>query len=338
MADEKKTFDFVVNDENILNSYGFRVMTAGIGLKQYNRNPLVLFYHKKSKPWVDSNHADEVPLPIGKSVKLWKDDGKLMATIEFDSGYDDKLADKIEGKVERGFINMCSLGADPIALSEEPKYMLPGQTRRTVTKCRLEEISIVDLGGNDNAIRLSKGQNIDDVIPLINLSKNNNMDNEFKQSVAEKLGLDPNSADGIILSALDNKITLAKSSGTFEAQFQALQKTVNENAEKQIIALVDLHVDKKFTADKKESMIALGKTSGIETLKNVIEMMPDTLKPTDIVIPGGAGDAGKDGTKTMTFAKLKDSGLPALEKFKTEKPQEYIALFKAEYGYEPAMD
>ncbi len=36
-----KTYPFIVSDENVLNSYGFRVMTDGIDLAQYEKNPLV---------------------------------------------------------------------------------------------------------------------------------------------------------------------------------------------------------------------------------------------------------------------------------------------------------
>ena len=67
-----------------------------------------------------------------------------------------EFAKDLAGKVERGFINMCSLHADVKETSTDEELLLPGQTLETVTKCKLIEISIVDVGGNDNALKLSR--------------------------------------------------------------------------------------------------------------------------------------------------------------------------------------
>jgi len=335
-----ETYTFVVNDESVLNTYGGRVLTSGLDIKQYKKNPIVLWFHKRPKRYGNQNNVENEILPIGTAVKLWKDDGKLFADIQFDQ--EDEFAQKIEGKVARKIIRMCSPGIDPVAFSEDTKHHLPGQTRVTITKGILDEISIVDIGGNNNALRLSDNEDIDDVMPKLNLSKNK-IDMDFKTQVAAKLGIDPNSADNVVLDAIGHQITLAKDAGTYKTKFENLEKTVNEDVEKQIIALVDANVDKKFTADKKESMVQLGKTSGLATLQNVIGMMPDSQKPTDAINQNsggkGAHTAGDTkGDSELTFAKLKDQGLPALEKFKADKPAEYIVLFKAEYGFAPDMD
>lgn len=336
MADEPKTFDFVVNDESILNSFGFRVMTAGISLKQFNRNPVVIYYHKREGRY-DSNHVDEVRLPVGKALKAWKEGGLLKMKIQFDSGHDDKLADKIEGKYERGYLNMVSLGADPVAISEDPKHLLPGQTRPTITKCILNEVSVVDIGGNDNALRLAKNQDIDLILPMINLSKNNKMD--LKAQLAAQLGLDVGVADNVILEAVGKQITLAAKAKNLETQIETLQTAQREKEEQEIIALADTNVDKKFTADKKESMIALGKKLGAADFKIYLSNMANVDgKITDTIIPGSEGGSG--GAKPdseLTFAKLRDQGSAAFEKFKKANPTKYIQLFKDEYGYEPDL-
>lgn len=145
------TYDFIINTENV-NEYYYRVLTDGIDYKQYMRNPVVLFMHEREFDKKDDKKGTAV---IGKCVKLWKKGTDLVATIEFDMG--DEFAAAIAGKVERGYIRMASMYADVKSTSSEPDLMMPGQVYETVTACKLVEISIVDIGGNDGAIRLSRG-------------------------------------------------------------------------------------------------------------------------------------------------------------------------------------
>ncbi len=329
-----KSHTFVISDETVVNSYGSRVMTAGIDIKQYKRNPIVKWYHKSPRIWDDQNHDVEI-LPIGKTLKLWKEDGKLLADIEFDE--EDDFAVKIEGKVDRGFLNMCSPGLEPITISDDARYLLPGQQRATVVKSSLEEISIVDVGSNKNALRLSHDpeQDINEIIPLVH-SKTDNTMNEFQQKVAGLLGLDPNASADSVLSAVTGKIELAAKAGDFKTKHEALKLKIDEMNETRIIQLVDQYQDKKFTADKRETFLALGKQSGFDTLKGILEATPDILKPNDIITLNS--DKTKDGDNTLTFAKLREKGMKALLLFKKEHSAEYIALYKAEYGVEPELE
>lgn len=334
MADTPHTF--IVSDESIVNSYGLRVMTAGIDISQYKRNPVVLWYHKRPKTW-DGKNGNEA-LPIGKGVKLWKEDGKLYVDVEFDS--EDEFAKQIEGKVERGFIRMCSPALDPVTISDDVKYLLPGQTRATLVKSRLEEISVVDIGSNDNALRLSfdPEKNIDDIIPLVNAQKNHNPKKmEFQNQVAQALGLDPNTAPESVISTLKENVKLAKQAEDYKTKHEALQTQVDEMSQGKIIELVNASQDKKFTADKRETFIKLGKDSGYDTLKGVIDAMPDMVKPGELINHGSQESGKTDGDEVLTFAKLKEKGMEELEKFKAEKPAEYIKLYKAEHGVEPEM-
>lgn len=145
MKNKKKTHKFLVSSES-LNSYGFRVLTEGIEIDQYQKNPIVLFMHNRNtyKP-----NGDEV---VGRAVKVYKEAGNLYADIEFD--LKDDFAKKIEGKVSRGFIKMASIGINAIERSTDEQFLIPGQSRPTVTKSKLTEISIVDIGSNDEALKL----------------------------------------------------------------------------------------------------------------------------------------------------------------------------------------
>lgn len=133
---------FIVSDESI-NSYGFRVLTAGIDTSRFLKNPIGLFNH--SDEWMDDNYAG----PIAKWSDLKIEGGQLLATAEFD--IDDPKGKIIANKVDKGFLNAASIGFRVIETSEDPELMLPGQRYATVTKCQLIEISIVDVPSNENA-------------------------------------------------------------------------------------------------------------------------------------------------------------------------------------------
>ena len=348
-----KTYPFIVSDENVLNSYGFRVMTDGIDLAQYEKNPLVLWMHKRPGRWSDENNKDTEVFPIGKAVSLRKEEGKLIADIEFDQ--DDEFARKIEQKVENGIIRMTSPGLEPVALSDEDEYLLPGQTGMTLTKSTLQEISIVDFGSNPNALRLAlydtenklvtlSKDNIESYIPSLSkpAPKQNNSntniktdtDMDFTKQVAVMLAMNPDASQESLLKALKEKLELAAQTESIKLKHDELAKQVKLMNDNAITALVDANIDKKFTADKRDELIKLGKESGIDTLKSVISMMPDTVKPSDVItLSSNGGNA-----KIEKFDDLIKLGADAVEKFRDENRSDYIRLYKEHYGFAPKFD
>ena len=133
---------FICSDESI-NSYGFRVLTAGIDLTRFLKNPIGKFNH--CDEWDDPNYSG----PICKWSDVKKEGGQLIALPVFD--IDDPKGKLIANKVDKGFLNAASIGFRIIETSEDPKLMLPGQKYATVTKCMLIEISVVDIPSNENA-------------------------------------------------------------------------------------------------------------------------------------------------------------------------------------------
>ena len=131
---------FILSDES-LNSYGFRVLTNGIDIKSFEKNPIMLSMHDRSI------------LPIGKWENLRVEDKKLLGDAVFDDN--DELARKIKSKVEQGILNATSIGIDIVELSEDRDLLEKGQYRPTVTKSRLFEVSIVDIPSNANALKLN---------------------------------------------------------------------------------------------------------------------------------------------------------------------------------------
>lgn len=132
---------FVFNDEQVTNSYGFRTENAGIGLLRFRANPVMLDGH-----WADTENV------IGKWQQVGLVDGKLCGEPVFDVA--DEKASNIAGKVERGFLNACSMGLvfDPADMVREP------DNSWTLKKCELLEVSIVAVPSNANAVRLYRQQ------------------------------------------------------------------------------------------------------------------------------------------------------------------------------------
>lgn len=136
---------FVLHDES-LNNRGFWMMTDGADLEQFKRNPIMLWNHNRS--WGD---REDTLLPIGHWENIRVEKGQILAEPVFDS---DEFSQKIARKVEAGTLRMASAGAVPIESSNDPKYIKPGQRYETITKWRMREASIVDIGANNNALAL----------------------------------------------------------------------------------------------------------------------------------------------------------------------------------------
>ena len=150
---------------NGLNCYGGRVLTEGGILDQYKRNPVLLYMHKRG--------YDGKTMPIGRIEDIRIEGDKLIGTPVFDEK--DEFAKQVGQKWEDGFLRMFSAGIEILETSSAPELLVPGQTRPTVTKWKLEEVSIVDIGGNDEALRLTyQGKVLNlcsvkdsDVLPLL---------------------------------------------------------------------------------------------------------------------------------------------------------------------------
>jgi HK97 family phage prohead protease len=134
---------FICSDNGI-NSYGFRVLSSGIDLTGFKKNPVGLFNHCNNDD--DPNYNG--PICIWPDLALEGDN--LVGTPVFD--LKDPKAAEIARKVDEGFLNACSIGFQILSISEDPADMLAGQTYPTITKCQLMEISIVDIPSNMNAV------------------------------------------------------------------------------------------------------------------------------------------------------------------------------------------
>lgn len=315
-----------------LNCYGGRVLTSGIDLTQFQKNPLLLWMHRRS--------FDRDAMPIGRIDNLRTDGDRLIGTPVFDQN--DEFAKKIESKWENGFLRMASAGIEIIETSDAPEHLLQGQTRRTITRCRLEEVSIVDMGGNDEALqlydrsgkvlKLAAGED-NDALPLLAPEKKDDPSGTAPDGKADN-------QTNKLTQSMNKEILqlLGLSETATEQEAVGALRLLKEKADKvetlqlvSITAVVDGAIaEKRITADKKEHFVNIGKAAGIDSLRTTLSLMQPVRKPTEVI---RQTDAPRD-DEPKTYAKLSDVPANQLEKLREERPQDYERLYKAEYGHD----
>lgn len=293
-----------------LNSYKFRVLTSGIDLEQYQRNPVLLYMHERGNV-----------IGIVKDLKV--ENNELTGELFFDEA--SELSKRCKKQYEVGSLRMASIGFDPQEVSSAPELLVEGQERPTVTKCKLVEVSLVDIGSNDDAIAMSHdGVRVElandgnCVLPLLN-NQNNNKEMDYKK-IAQQLGLPETADEATILAKIAELKNCSEELVTLKAENDKLVLASIET-------LVDgAIVEKRLTADKRDQFIALGKKIGSEELKSTLEAMQPQVKLSSLVSGGDNGGGNAD------WKKLSDVPEKDLLKLRAENPEQYKALYKAEYG------
>lgn len=309
----------IISTERV-NSYGSRVKTDGIDYSQYEKNPILLFMHRRGR---------KEDMPIGIMTNLRVENSILYGTPKFDDDTEDER--NISKKWERGTLRMLSAGLDVLEWSEDPAMLVAGQTRPTVTKSKLIEVSVVDIGSNDDALQvglyhegklltLAAGED-NDHLPLLGVkkeriyTKNNNTQSNMEK-ILLKLGLSPDATEEQALEAIGR-----------------LQEEKNTVMLARITDAVDAAIkDRRITADKKEKYIGLGKQIGFESLSALFADMTPAQKPLDLIHPSGGRGAGSD--VKLTWASASPTELADL---RDNNREEYIRLYREHFGFDPTF-
>ncbi len=312
-----------------LNSYGTRVLTSGVDLEQYKRNPIILWMHNRAF----RGTTDEV-LPIGNMTNIRIEGDDILGEVELKATTD--FEKTIAEKWENGTLRMVSPWFDVIAVDDSLELALPGQTRATVTKAKLVEISIVDIGGGDDnlqlayngkQLKLTEGQECPD-IPALHIINTKDKEEMELKTIALAFGLADTATEADVLAlaagmtAKDNRIT------ELQSQLDSLKLAGITGKVEAAIA------EGRLPADKKESMIALGKMDSTK-LDEVLALMQKPLKPTDII--GGGASAGAASGESLELSKAtKLSEIPSAKwgELREKDLPLYKKLYKGEYGIE----
>lgn len=321
----------IISTERV-NSYGSRVITAGIDYSQYEKNPILLFMHRRGR---------KEDMPIGIMTNLRVENGVLYGTPKFDDDTEDER--NISKKWERGTLRMLSAGLDVLEWSEDPALLSQGQTRPTVTKSKLIEVSVVDIGSNDDALQvglyhegklltLAAGEESDHLpllsrpeadeqgdaapatIPEDEQTPNNNS-NSNMEKILLKLGLAPNATEDQAVEAI-GKLQEAEETMRLARITDAVDTAIKE---------------KRITADKKEKYLGLGKQIGLDDLNALLADMTPAQKPLNLVkaAPGSASPDVKLTWATATAEQLAD--------LRDNNRDEYVRLYKENFGFAPEI-
>lgn len=317
----------VVISTEAVNSYGTRILTSGIDLEQYKRNPVLLWMHQRSY----KNTAG----PIGRMENLRIEGNKLIGTPVFDQN--DPFAKMVEYKWENDFLRMASAGLEPLEVSDEQTLIWAGQTRATVTRSKLVEVSIVDIGSNDEALQLYEAGKLltlaageeHPAIPMLKLNadpeqsegednSNQQINNQMNKEFLTLLGLPETATEEQALASL------------------RLLKTKADQAETIQLAAVTSAVDtaiaeRRIVAENRDHFIALGKSAGLVNLTATLKLMAPQQKPTEVLHLGKESAPGS-AAQPKEYAKLSEVPEKELMTLRKDNPAKYAELFKAEYG------
>ncbi len=275
---------FIISDESV-NRYGYRILSRGMSTVSFEKNPVVFYNH------------GTYSLPIGKGKDLRHEpDGTITLDIDFDT--EDEQALAIQKKAERGFLNACSVGIDVLETSTDATVVLAGQTRPTVTRSELLELSICGIPGNRNALRLNgvATEDIEHILPRINQRKELKMKRVFEQ-----LGLPETATEEDILAQL------------------ATLETGDIHDIDPVLARLDA-IDKKITE--------------LSANKKAIEKTDKEPRLTDFMreLRTGVNSSPKG---EMTWAQLQALPEQEFERYRIEQKGAYCKLFSTHYGFDP---
>lgn len=319
----------IISTERI-NSYGSRVLTAGIDLTQYEKNPIVLYMHRRGR---------KEDMPIGIMTNLRVENGILYGTPKFDDDTEDER--NISKKWDRGTLRMLSAGLDVLEWSEDPAMLVAGQTRPTVTKSKLIEVSVVDIGSNDDALQvglyhegklltLAAGEESDH-LPLLSRGETESGDETTATSPEDEQN--PNNNSNNNMEKILLKLGLAPGATEDEAvaAIGRLQEEKNTITLARITDAVDTAVkDKRITADKKDKYLNLGKQIGLDSLNALFADMTPAQKPLDLVKPAGGSGSATDVKLTWATATADQ-----LADLRDNNREEYVRLYREHFGFAP---
>lgn len=307
----------VVISTSSLNSYGTRVLTSGLDITQYQKNPVLLYMHERG-------HV------IGHVEDLAIEGDQLMGTLIFDEVSDRSRSCKAQ--FAKGSLKMVSAGIDIIAWSEAPELLLEGQTSPTVVRSRLFEVSVVDIGANPDALVLRyEGQTLNlaagaaNALPQLTSLSNNptNFPTMELKELTSLLSLSAVATEADVKHKIAELCKTAQEATTLRQELSTLRLSA-------VTAAVEAAISaQRITADKKAHFVELGQLVGLDRLNTTLSAMPQSDGRISAVI-GHQGQA-----LVQTYTKLSEVPAHELEAMRADDRETYIKLYMAEYGFAP---
>lgn len=176
---------FIVSDES-RNTHGFVILTAGIDYADFARNPIMYYMHERFNG------------VIGRWENIRVEGTQLLMDAVFDDST--ALGKQVKAQVENGFLRCASIGI------EQPEYREINGVQ-TCVKCRLREVSIVDIPANRSAVKLFNQQGCEVFTLADCMGKSAD---PLRKTIKASLGLSDRADDAEILSALEMRLNEPK--------------------------------------------------------------------------------------------------------------------------------
>lgn len=312
---------FILNDENKINQYGFRVRNSGLDLVRFRANPVILDYH------LEGNKA-----VIGRWENIQIEGSLLTAEAVFDEG--DYNAREIARKVSEGFLRGASLGLNPFSMSN---FVLAPDDVYDLIKSEALEASIVPIPNNANAIKLYAStedklkelqeSEVSQILLMASEITNFNLYNSMKKinltlSAVVALGLPETSLEHDV-EVVNSKIIELKSQLDIANQKVAgFEQLEAEKKAKLSADTVDTDIKAgKIDATKREDYLKLHAEFPALYKSTVTDIQPKTNLSAQVNNPTNPSEV-------KTFDDFQKLDLSAQLQFKETNPEAYKALFK----------
>lgn len=332
LPDGALTIPFTICDETV-NRYGWRLLMSGGNLDGFVQNPVCCVQHSTYM------------IPVGKWSDLKLEGGKFTGTVEFDRNDDEAV--KLYWKYKDGYMSAVSLNIIPLEESDDPKYLIKGQTRKTVTKWDLLEVSLVTIPGQKNAVKLSTPEGGEYKLDLIsNQTKMDKVEKTVEQMQAELAASKQLAADNLVLMhkergvVQDGEIASLKKLAfsdydTTSAMLSARTKPEaapagggNETAEAKADALVALHFNRGAITEPQKAIYRAGALQDYEGTKKQLELLKGADGLQTFVAGLGGDKTEKEGDERAkwTYLDYYKKDREALILMQKNDPDKYSAL------------
>ena len=318
-----------ISNESV-NCYGTRILTSGIDISQYIRNPVLLYMHERGKV-----------IGYVKDIKIEGQD--VTGELVFDEV--SELSKQLKKQWEFGSVKMVSANFQILSTSDDKQLLIEGQERPTVTRCKLVEVSVVDIGGNDDAIVLShegetislSGQNsIDGVLPLINNKEPIKKKKMELKELANKLGLNETATEEEVNSKIVSLSATANKVNELEAQVSTLLAEKKNVELAAVTTAVSTAIsEKRLPANMKAHFVELGQKIGLEQLNVTLSAMQPQGKISATLHRSENGQIVSEPADFSKYEKLSCVPSNLMMDLHDNHRDEFVRLYKAEYGFEP---
>ena len=155
--------------------------------------------------------------------------------------------------------------------------------------------------------------------------------NQELQAIALMLGLSAEATLTDVQKQVRTLLELKKENETLGNEVKTLKEQLDNIQLAGITSMVDEAIKAgKFTADKKNHFVELGKKVGAESLKMTLDAMSVSMKPSAILNK-------QSGTAPKEYKSWGEVPEAELKLMRTENPELYKQLYKAEFGCDCAI-